>query len=225
MNLHLRSILDKTLVDVRDDVLRLGSMVNLMTANAVKALADRNILLAREVREMEPDTDRLRYQIEERCVDALATQSPFATDLRYLFASSHIAVELERMADYANGIAKVAIRLEDSPQMPRPISIAEMQRVCAAMLDRALDAYVAKNADVARDVESMDDELDELNKTNMRVLVAYMAENPQFVSRGQQLVKVLHNLERMGDRASNIAERVVYAMTGELYVTKQEDEA
>jgi phosphate transport system protein len=223
MNIHNRSVLDKTLNDVRDDVLRLGSMVNRMTEMAVRALADRNTALAREVRAIEPENDRLRYQIEERCVEALAMQGPFATDLRYLVASTHIAVELERMGDYANGIAKVAIRLEDQTQLPRPISIGEMQKLCEAMLNKALDAYVSRDVVLARDVDAMDDELDDLNRANMRAIVSHMAEHPEAVTRGQQLVKVVHNLERMGDRASNIAERVIYALTGELYVNKPEE--
>jgi phosphate transport system protein len=212
-----RSILDRNLADIRDDILRMGSAVETMLEKSVRALRDKDVLLAREVKAEEKVVDKMRYEVEERSVETIAMQMPFAGDLRAIIACTHMAVELERMADYANGIAKIVIRLEDTPLLPRPISLAEMQRVCCAMLRKSLEAFARRDLKLAQDVEAMDDELDDLYKGVVRDLVTWMAEHSDSIHRAQQLMWVAHNLERAGDRVGNLCERITYAITGTLH--------
>ena len=215
-----RPILDQDLASLQDNILRMGSMVESMTEKAVRALKERKIELAREVRAEEKVVDQLRLDVEEAGIRTIATQQPLARDLRKIIAATHMAVELERMADYANGIAKIVIRSIDEPLLKPLIDIPRMQIIVCGMTHRALDAYVKEDANLARAVQAEDDEVDELYKQILRELVSYMSEDARTISRAMNLLFVAHNLERLGDRATNLCERVVYAVTGQLHEPK-----
>ncbi|MCW1967162.1 MAG: phosphate signaling complex protein PhoU [Anaerolineae bacterium] len=211
-----RPILDQELNALQDNILRMGSLVESMTEKAVRALKERKIDLAREVRADEKLVDQLRLDIEEAGIQCIATQQPLASDLRKIIAATHMAVELERMADYANGIAKIVIRSIDEPLLKPLIDIPRMQVIVCNMTHRALDAYVKSDVELARDVQTQDEEVDELYKQILRELVSYMSEDARTISRAMNLLFVAHNLERLGDRATNLCERVIYAVTGNL---------
>jgi phosphate transport system protein len=127
-----------------------------------------------------------------------------------------MTVELERMADYANGIAKIVIRTADEPLLKPLIDIPRMQELVCKMTHQSLDAYVKHDVNLAREVVEHDEEVDDLYKQILRELLTYMAEDPKTISRAMSLLWVAHNLERMGDRATNLCERVAYALTGEV---------
>lgn len=213
---QIRSHLDRELRDIQDDLLRLGSMLNTTISRALQSLASRDIALARQIVADDAEINALRFHIEEQCVHVIATQQPAASDLRAIVAAMNIVGDLERMADHAAGIAKVVIRMGDEPLLKPLIDIPRMADECRNMTTRALDAYVARDTEMARAVAARDDIIDELYQQIFRELISYMLEDPHTVSRALYLLFAAHNLERIGDRAVNIAERVIFLTSGEM---------
>jgi phosphate transport system protein len=159
--------------------------------------------------------NRLRFEVEEACLALIATQQPTAGDLRAIMAMDAIAVELERMADHVEGIAKIIIRLGDEP-LVRPLQeIPEMAEIARRMLRNCLAAFIARDPGEARRVGAEDDAIDHLYRRLFDEMVARMAQDPSTVSRGTYLLWCAHNLERIGDRITNIAERVIFMTTGD----------
>jgi phosphate transport system protein len=146
----------------------------------------------------------------------IATQQPAAGDLRMTIAATHIAVELERMADHAEGTAEIVKRMYDAPLLKPLIDLPIMAHIAKEMTHAALDAFVAHDADAAQQVAARDDELDALYQQIFRELLTYMLEDPRNISRATYLLWVAHNLERIGDRVTNVCERVVFMTTGKL---------
>ncbi len=216
MSSQTRSHFDRELRDIQDDLLRLGSMLNTTISRALQSLASRDIALARQIVADDAEINALRFHIEEQCVHVIATQQPAASDLRAIVAAMNIVGDLERMADHAAGIAKVVIRMGDEPLLKPLIDIPRMADECRNMTARALDAYVARDAEMARAVAARDDIIDELYQQIFRELISYMLEDPHTVSRALYLLFAAHNLERIGDRAVNIAERVIFLTSGEM---------
>jgi phosphate transport system protein len=212
----IRAVLDRDLHLVRDDILRMGSLVNEQLALAVKALAERNQTMAHQVISADERINELRYKIENECLTTIARQQPAAADLRYIITAMHMAVELERMADHASGIAGIVIRMGDEPLLKPLIDIPRMQSVTGEMLDQALDAFVKMDADQARAVVARDDEVDGLYNQVLRELLTYMAQDKKAITRAMYLLWIAHNLERTADRVTNLCERVIFAATGEL---------
>ena len=211
-----RTLLDHDLAVIRDDILRLGSLVDEQLASSIKALTDRNIGLAHQVASDDERVNQLRYKIEEECLKTIATQQPAASDLRRILTAMHMAVELERMADHASGIATIVVRMGDQPPLKPLIDIPRMQAVTSEMLNQAMDAFVRLDADLARQVSARDDEVDGLYNQVLRELLTYMAQDKSTISRAMYLLWVAHNLERTADRVTNLCERVIFAVTGEL---------
>jgi len=214
--LTTRTLLDRDIKTIRDDILRLGSLVEEQTERAVRALQDRNIDLARQVEAADERVNELRYKIEEECLATVARHQPAAGDLRLIIASMHMAVEMERMADHAVGTAHVVIRMGDEPLLKPLIDIPRMQETACIMLHRALDAYVRGDVKLAREVIRMDDEVDALYNQVLRELLTYMFQDPRTTPRATYLLWVAHNLERTADRVTNLCERIVFAVTGKL---------
>ena len=160
--------------------------------------------------------NQLRYAIEERCLELIATQQPAAGDLRMTIAATHIAVELERMADHAAGTAEIVKRMYDEPLLKPLIDLPIMSQIAKEMIRAALDAFVARDASAAEKVAARDDEMDTLYQQVFRELLTYMLEDPRNISRATYLLWVAHNLERIGDRVTNVCERVVFMATGKL---------
>jgi phosphate transport system protein len=146
----------------------------------------------------------------------VATQAPLARDLRYIFAIMHIATELERMADYADGIAKLTLRIVDEPLLKPLIDIPRMADIGRELLAAALDAFIEQDAAQARQVAGRDDEVDQLYEQVYRELLTFMIADPRTVPRATHMLWVAHNLERIADRVTNICERTIFAVTGEI---------
>ena len=213
---RVRSVLDHSIDEIRNDILRMGSFIGEQIANAVQALKNRDLSLAHQVVESDRRINELRYRVELKCVHTIATQQPAAKDLRYIIAAIHIAGELERMADHANGIASITIRIGDEPLVKPLIDIPRMQEVACEMLKGALDAFVQVNAEAAKAVAVRDEEVDELYAQVLRELLTYMMQDQKTITQSTYLLWVAHNLERIADRAINLCERVIFAATAEL---------
>jgi phosphate transport system protein len=211
-----RTTLDRDLNLVQDNLLRMGSLLDAAIAKSLEALAKRDSDLARQIVADDAHINALRFQIEEECITLIATQQPTARDLRAVVAAMIIVSELERMADYAAGIAKTVLRMGDEPLLKPLIDLPRMADECRAMLRRALDAYVAQDADMARAVAAQDDVVDNLYNQIFRELLSYIVEDPHTTTRALFLLFAAHNLERIGDRAVNISERVIFMTSGEM---------
>jgi phosphate transport system protein len=211
-----RAHLDRDLHEIQDGLLRLASMLNEAISHSVQALANHDAGLARQVITDDASINQLRFEIEEKCTMVIATQQPAAIDLRAIVAAMNIVSDLERMADHAAGVAKTVIRMGDEPLLKPLVDIPRMADECRTMIARALDAYVARDAEMAHAVAVRDDVIDDLYQQIFRELLAFMIEDPKTTSRGLYLMFAAHNLERIGDRAVNIAERVIYITSGEM---------
>ncbi len=214
--LHTRGTLERELERIRSDVLRMGSMVESAIERSVESLKNRDADLAQQVINDDEEINKLRYAIEEHCLELIATQQPAASDLRMIIAATHIAVELERMADHAEGNAEITRRIYQEPLLKPLIDIPAMAKIAREMIHAALDAFLARDAEAAQRVAERDDEIDGLYQQVFRELLTYMLEDPRNISRATYLLWVAHNLERIGDRVTNICERVVFMTTGKL---------
>jgi phosphate transport system protein len=198
-------------------LLRMGSLVDEALELALRSLVDRDNALAARVMRDDQVINQLRYDIEEQCYTLLATQQPMATDLRRVTATISLATNMERMGDHAAGIAVLARRLNKEPELKPLVDIPRMAEVGRGMLRRALDAYITLDTDLAREVAKEDVKINQLNEQVLRELLTYMIEDPRAIRRGTYLLWVAHNLERVGDRAKNICERVIYVASGQLF--------
>ncbi|HWP29221.1 MAG TPA: phosphate signaling complex protein PhoU [Chloroflexota bacterium] len=206
----------QSLQALQDEMLLLGSMADRAVDRAITALRERDQEAARRIIEEDSLIDHKRYAIEEQAIELIATQQPMASDLRIIVAILNIIVELERIGDYAEGIAKIVLLLGDQPPLKRLIDIPRMADKARDMLRRSLDAFVLRDADAARAIASEDDEVDALHDQVYRELLTYMIEDPRTITRATYLIWVAHNLERIADRTTNICERVVFLVTGRL---------
>lgn len=211
-----RSVLDHSLEEIRNDILRMGSVIGEQIGNAVRALKEQNLSLAHQVVESDQRINELRYRVETACVRTIATQQPAARDLRYIVAAIHMSSELERIADHASGIASIAIRIGDEPLIKPLIDIPRMQEIACEMIHDALDAFVNMNVEAAKAVANRDHVVDELYVQILRELLTFMMQDPKAITQSTYLLWVAHNLERIADRATNLCERVIFAATAEL---------
>lgn len=214
MTISPRGTLDRELARLRDELLRLGSLVDSAIERALRALQTRDLALARQVIQDDQVINDLRYKIEEDCLALIATQQPAAVDLRTTVAILNIIIDLERMADHAAGIAEIVIRMGTEPLLKPLIDIPRMAQIDREMLRRSLDAFIARDPDLAREVAQRDDEVDHLYNQIFRELLTFMIEDPKTITRATYLLWIAHNLERIGDRVTNISERVVFMTTG-----------
>jgi phosphate transport system protein len=212
-----RSVFEKQLTEIQEDMLVMAGMVEDAITQSIEALRTRDVALARRIVENDKEINRKRYECEERCIELISLQAPLASDLRTIISVLHITVDLERMADHAEGIAKIAIMLADEPPLKPYIDIPRMAELAAKMLSGALDAYKVRDADRARQIIDLDDEVDNLYEQVYRELLMFMIEDPKTIQRATYLIWVAHNLERIADRSTNICERVVYLVEGRIY--------
>ncbi len=217
MNVVTRQILDRDLQRIQDNLLRMGSLIDTAISRAIRCLSVRDVRLAREVVADDGQINGLRFQIEEACLTTIATQQPTAGDLRLVIATVILCSELERMGDYAAGIAKTVLRMGDEPLLKPLIDLPRMAEIDRAMLQDALDAYVTRDADKARAVAARDDAVDDLYNQIFREILTYILEDPTTTTRALYLLFSAHNLERIGDRVVNIAERVIFMSSGEMH--------
>jgi phosphate transport system protein len=211
-----RPVLERSLIDLTDNVLRLASMADQALALAMRALVERNAALAAQVSANDQQLNRLRYAIEEECYRLLAMQHPNATDLRHLVGTVSVATNLERIGDHAAGVARLALRMIDAPP-PRPlVDIPQMAVIGREMVRGAVQAFVTHNVPLAEAIIRRDEEIGQLQKRTFREMIDLMTELPYLVERATFLLWISHNLERVGDRATNICERAIYVVTGEI---------
>ena len=211
---------DKDLRDLQDELLTLGGMVEKAIAKSLDALKNRDLALSEEVIAEDDIIDEMRFELEERCIDLMATQQPLAGDLRIIITVLHVAVELERMGDYAEGIAKISVAMGDEPPLKPLIDIPRMADRSSDMLRRSLDAFVNRDIAAAYQICEDDDEVDALYDQVYKELLIYMMSDPGTIRRATYLLWVAHDLERIADRTTNIAERVIFLVTGRLTETK-----
>ena len=217
--MEIRTTFHKKLREIQDEVLVMGSMVGRATASSVKALKERDLDLANQVISDDLKVNQKRFEIEEKCVELIATQQPMASDLRIIIAILNITTEIERIGDYAIGIARIVIMIGDEPPLKPLIDIPRMTEKTNDMLRRSLDAFIDHDADAAKQIANEDDEVDNLYDQVFRELLTFMMEDPRTVTRATRLIWVAHNLERSADRVTNICERVVYLVTGKMQET------
>jgi len=211
-----RATFDRQLAALKDDVLILGSMVDKSVDRSVEALKRRDRNEAHVIISDDMKINRKRFEIEEKCLLLLATQQPMASDLRVIAGIMNIITDLERMGDHAEGIAKINLMMGDEPLIKPLVDIPKMADKTREMLRRTLDAFVARDAEAAKVLASEDDVVDELYNTIYRDLLDIMIGDPTTVSRATYLLWVAHNLERIGDRITNICERIVFMVTGQM---------
>jgi phosphate transport system protein len=203
------------LKDLRSSVVTMASMVDKAINNAVVALGQRDVPLAQQVVAEDRAINEHRWQTEELALLLIATQAPMAKDLRTIAAAIHIVTDLERMADHAAGIAKIAIQTADQAPLKPLIDIPRMSEIARAMLHDAITAYIEDDQAAARAIVARDDEVDGLYDQIYRELLTFMLADPTTIDQATHLLWVAHNLERIADRVTNICERVVFAATGQ----------
>ena len=219
-----RFTLDQEIKLVQDEMLLLGSLAEQAILNSVDALRRRDVAAAKDIAAEDKKINDKHFAIENHILIIFATQSPLARDLRRLAAMLEIITELERIGDYAKGIAKVAARLADD-ETPLPIrEISAMADKATSMLHRALGAFVSEDLSAAYAIPKEDDEVDELYITVYRKLVQNMIKNPESIDHANQILWVIHNLERTADRVTNICERIVFIVSGELLELDSSDD-
>jgi phosphate transport system protein len=214
--MEIRTTFHKKLREIQDEVLVMGSMVEKALMSSVKALKERDIELAQRIVTEDLKVNKKRFEIEEKCIQLIATQQPMASDLRTIISVLNIISEVERIGDHAEGIAKIVLMIGDEPPLKPLIDIPRMTEKTVDMLHRSLDTFVKGDADAARKIVAEDDEVDNLYDQVFRELLTFMAEDSKTITRATRLIWVAHNLERSADRVTNICERVVYMVTGKM---------
>ena len=211
-----RELFEKRLREMQEDVLILGSMVEKAIQRSVEALRTRDHDLSNAVITDDAAINAKRYEIEEKCIHTIALQQPMAADLRVLVAILFIATELERMADHAEGIGRINLMLGDE-QLPPPINdIIEMGRMAGDMLRRSITAFVERDDAAARLICDEDDKIDALYDSSYHALIQQMIRVPADVQTITYLIWTSHNIERIADRVTNICERIIFMVTGQL---------
>ena len=212
-----RTDFDRSLQQIQDELLVLGSMVEKSIDRSVLALKNRDLPLSKTVIDDDDLIDDLRNKIEENCISVIATQNPMAGDLRTVISVLYIAEELERMGDYAEGIAKISLSIGKEPMLKPLVDIPRMAEKSSKMLSGSLDALVNRDEQLAIQVCRDDNEVDELYNQVYRELLTFMISDPKTIERATYLLWVSHNIERIADRATNISERVLYLITGKIF--------
>lgn len=211
-----RETFEQELQRIQDEVLVLGSMVERAITESVESLKRRDRETARRLIIEDRTLNEKRFAIEDDILVLIATQQPMAGDLRTLAAALEITTELERIGDYAKGIAKINLMMGEKPLLKPLVDIPRMADKARGMLHRALEAFVRRDVGLARAIPEEDDEVDALYNQVYRELLTFIMADPRTMDQATYLLWVAHNLERAADRVINICERVVFTVTGEL---------
>ena len=212
----VRRTFEEALDATKDDVLRLGAMVEHALERAGRALTGRDVELADQVRWDDAQVNELQRTINTEITALIATQGPMARDVRELLALYHASAELERMGDYAVNIAKLAQQLAAEPEIPVLRQIPQMEQLCREQLRAAMRALVDVSEEEARAVCARDDEIDHLYSSVYEDTMQLMSVAPDKVRQATHMLFAAHNFERLGDRVTNIGEDVVYLATGRI---------
>jgi phosphate transport system protein len=214
--MEIRTIFHKKLREIQDDILAMGSMAGKAILRATDSLKRRDLESAHQIIADDQKINDKRFAIEEKCIQLIATQQPMASDLRIIVAILNIITEIERIGDYAVGIARITILIGDEPPLKPLVDIPRMAEKTSDMLRRTLDAFINRDAEAARKISAEDESVDALYDQVFRELLTFMAEDPKTITRATRLMWVAHNLERSADRVTNICERVVFVATGKM---------
>ena len=210
----LRADFENNLNLIQDEILELSSMVEHSILKSIQALKNRDVTSSQQVIDDDDLIDSKQAEIEEKCIQLIALQSPVAGDLRIIVSVMMIAIELERIGDYAEGIGKISVLMGDMPPLKPLIDIPRMAENATKMLRLSIDSFVKRDPHTALDVCDLDDEIDDTYNQVYRELLTYMMDDPATIQRATYLLWVAHDLERSADRATNIAERVLFLVTG-----------
>lgn len=212
-----RGALDRELGSIRDDLLRMAGMVDEAVESSVRALETKDEILAGRIIAADADVNAMRFKIEQDCLALIATQQPAAGDLRAIVASMNIVSDLERMGDHAAGIARGVSGVLAPLSLQPPAGFARMAEETREMLAKAMRAYVDRDAEQARSVAEEDDRIDDLYLQVFGELLSLMIEDRDKTPPALKLLFAAHNLERIADRITNIAERVIFTASGEMH--------
>jgi phosphate transport system protein len=219
----LRKTFDTELQRLQDEMLSLASMVEQAIIDSVEVLKRQDPEGSRRIIAQDSIINKKRYEIEQDCLVVIATQQPMAGDLRLLAAILDITSELERIGDYAKGIAKINLMIGRTPLLKPLIDVPLMAIKAREMLHRSLDAFVQRDVELARVIPLEDDEVDHLYNLVYEELMEFVAADIRSVEQANYLLWVAHNLERAADRVTNICERVIFTVTGKIVELDQED--
>ncbi|MBI5018406.1 MAG: phosphate signaling complex protein PhoU [Deltaproteobacteria bacterium] len=214
MQKHTSRSYENDLQRLQEKILRMGGLVEDAIARSLQALVDRSPDLAQETMERDHLVNRLEVEIDELCIELLALRQPAATDLRLIITGLKISTDLERIGDLAVNLCERVLELLEAPPLKPLIDLPQMAEKARAMVRDSLDAYVRREAELARSVCARDDEVDDLNRQVFRELLTYMLENPANISRALSLSMIGRYLERIADHATNISEMVIYLVQG-----------
>jgi len=220
----VRETFERDLQELQDELLTLGSMVGEAITDSVASLKKRDRDEARVLIAQDRKMNEMRYALEAKALTLIATQQPMAGDLRVIAAVLSVASELERIGDYAKGIAKINLMMGDQPLLKPLIDLPRMAEKTRDMLRRALQAFAERDVELARAIPPEDDEVDALYNQVYRELLTYIISDPRTIDQATNLLWASHNLERAADRVVNICERVIFTVTGQLVEIKGEDD-
>ncbi len=216
MSIPARRSLDRALDQLKNDLLMMGGLVAQALQRALECLQSGDPALAQQIVDGDREINRVRFRIEEECLTLIATQQPAASDLRFVMSGINIAGDLERMGDHAAGIGKTVVRMHDEPHVDPIPAFLRMGAVCQSMLQASLEAFRAESVELARGLADQDDEVDRLYNDVLNEMIALMVKYPDDVATATHMLWCAHNLERFGDRATNIGERVIFMTTGSM---------
>ncbi len=220
-----RETLDRKLQHLIDEILVMDSMVEQATLNSIEALKRQDLEAAQKIYDGDQEINAKRFHLENECMITIATQQPImASDLRLVASILEVVAELERMGDYAKGIARIGLSIGKEPLIKPLIDLPRMAEIVVSMLHRAVGAFVAQDVDTAKAIPNEDDEVDSLYQQVYRELITIMFTDPKTIDQANYLMWAAHNLERMADRVTNICERTIYVVTGELKEIDQSDD-
>ncbi|MBI5825862.1 MAG: phosphate signaling complex protein PhoU [Chloroflexi bacterium] len=220
----IRKTFESEIQQVKDEVILLGSMVEHAILGSVESLKKRDITASEKIIAEDKEINRKRFAIENQLMILIATQQPMAHDLRLLASTMEIISELERMGDYAKGIANINIRMGEEALLKPLIDIPRMAQIGASMLHRSLSAFINEDVEVAKAIPVEDDEVDALYNQIYRELMLIIIQDPKSIERANWLLWVAHNLERVADRVTNICERTIFIATGSFDEIKSSDD-
>lgn len=212
----MRESFKENIKELNEDVVAMSEMVATATSRSVEALGSQDIEKAKQIVNDDLLINKKRWHIEEKCINLIALQQPVATDLREIIAVLNIITELERMGDYAEGNAKIAIMLGGEPLVRPLIFTPKMAEKTVSMLRRSMQALVNRDAKTANAICNEDDEVDKLYDEAYHDLLMRMIKDPTLISKATPLIWAAHNLERSADRVTNICERIVFLATGSM---------
>ncbi len=212
----IRETYNERLAELQDDLLAMGRLVDQAVDLSIQALANHDTALAQQIIDGDAQVNTALRDIEEKCLVLIATQQPLASDLRTILSVANIATEMERMGDYAKGIAQITLDIADQPLLKPLIDVPRMAEKGRQLLRDQLDAFIRRDVEAARRLSAEDDEIDALYDQVYRELLIFMMQDPRTVGRATYLLWVAHNLERIGDRTTNIGERTIFLVTGQV---------